>query len=101
MDNESRWHTAGIFDVRNIIGALLGIYGVILILVGIVGGSSTRHSATSGDSTNIWMGVALVLVAAFFLIWARLRPTIVDDVALERHGETAPAERATPGPEGR
>ena len=30
-------HKAGAFDIRNIIGALMGLYGVILTLAGIFG----------------------------------------------------------------
>ena len=30
-----RSHRAGIFDIRNIIGALLGVYGVIILLMGL------------------------------------------------------------------
>ena len=30
-------HTAGALDIRNIIGGLLGVYGVILVLMGLFG----------------------------------------------------------------
>ena len=33
--SSNRGHRAGIFDIRNIIGALLGIDGLIILLVGI------------------------------------------------------------------
>ncbi|MGN6252163.1 MAG: hypothetical protein ACTHNS_10160 [Marmoricola sp.] len=76
-------HTAGLFDIRNIVGSLLGIYGIVLVLVGIIGGSSTKH-VSGGGGTNIVVGVVLIAVAVFFLVWTRLRPTVVDEVQLAR-----------------
>ena len=79
---QPRRHAAGLFDVRNIIGALLAIYGVVLLLVAIFGG--TTRSAADNDSANLWMGVALLVAGAFFLVWARVRPIVVDEVALRQ-----------------
>lgn len=91
-DNQTpRRHTAGLFDIRNIVGSLLGIYGVVLVLVGLIGGSSTAH-VSGGGGTNIVVGVVLIAVAVFFLMWTRLRPTVVDDVALEREKAEAEAD---------
>lgn len=53
-----------VFDIRNVIGALMGIFGVILLGVGVAG----------GESINLWTGVALLVVCAFFAGWAYLRP---------------------------
>lgn len=86
----SRRHSAGLFDVRTIIGSLLAIYGVILLVVGLVGGSATSTATTAGDSTNVWVGVALLVVGLFFLGWTWLRPTVVDEAEPER--ETAGEE---------
>jgi drug/metabolite transporter (DMT)-like permease len=70
-------HTAGALDIRNIIGGLLGVYGVILVLMGIFG---DKELEKTGDiNANLWAGVALVVVAAVFLTWARLRPIVVPD----------------------
>jgi drug/metabolite transporter (DMT)-like permease len=70
-------HTAGALDIRNIIGGLLGVYGVILVLMGIFG---DKELEKTGDiNANLWAGLALVVVAAVFLTWARLRPIVVPD----------------------
>jgi drug/metabolite transporter (DMT)-like permease len=70
-------HTAGALDIRNIIGGLLGIYGVILVLMGLFG---DKELDKTGDwNANLWAGVALVVVSAVFLTWARLRPIVVPD----------------------
>jgi hypothetical protein len=79
-----RRHTAGLFDIRIIIGALLALYGVVVLLTGLVGGSATAHSKTDGDTIDIWTGVALLVVGALFIGWARTRPVVVDEAQVER-----------------
>lgn len=82
-----------LFDIRNIVGALLGIYGVLLIIAGLVPGVLRSHdnkAATAdrvdlyvGTSANWWVGLVLIAVAAVFFTWAMLRPVRVDVHALE------------------
>ncbi len=74
---DSRGHRAGIFDIRNIIGALLAVDGVILLLVGIFG--DPEEDKTGGVNANLWAGLVLLVVGAAFLAWARLRPVVVPD----------------------
>jgi drug/metabolite transporter (DMT)-like permease len=76
-----RRHAAGLFDIRNIIGALLAIYGVVLLLLAIFG---SPGNAVEDRGANLWMGIALLVAGAFFLVWARMRPIVVDEAALER-----------------
>jgi len=73
----ARAHRAGAFDIRNFIGALMGIYGVILFITGLVGTSKAEIEQSAGVNVNLWTGIGLVLVSAFFIVWARLRPVIV------------------------
>lgn len=68
-------HKAGLFDVRNIIGALMAVYGVILTLAGLLG--EHEPEKTGGVNANLWTGLALLVVGAFFIGWARLRPIVV------------------------
>ena len=67
--------TAGLADIRNIIGGLLGIYGVILVLLGIL--ADPQEDKTGGVNANLWAGLALLVAAAVFVTWARLRPVVV------------------------
>ena len=71
-----RRHNAGVLDIRNIIGALLGVYGVILLVTGIV--SDDRGSRAEVNS-NLWAGLVLLAVAVAFIAWARLRPVKVPE----------------------
>ncbi|MBP2332711.1 cell wall anchor protein [Corynebacterium freneyi] len=70
---------AGAFDVRNIIGMLLGIYGIVLLLSALLldPGINPDTGLPKDASYNTWTGLALVLAAAVFLTWAKLRPIIV------------------------
>ncbi|WP_167880457.1 hypothetical protein [Nocardioides guangzhouensis] len=72
VDSGGRAHKAGALDIRNVIGALLGIYGAILTLMGLVG--DQELDKTGDVNANLWAGLALLVTAAIFLAWARLRP---------------------------
>lgn len=73
--------TAGAFDIRNVIGALLALYGVILTLMGLFGDPETDK--TGGVNANLWAGLALLVVGVGFLIWVRIRPIVVDSTPSE------------------
>lgn len=79
-DRNTRRRTAGAFDIRNVIGALLGIYGVVLLLMGIFG--DEESDKTGGVNANLWAGLALLVVGLVFLAWGRLRPVEVDEEAV-------------------
>ncbi len=73
----TRKQRAGVFDVRAIIGLLLGIYGVVLTITGLVG-TSEQDLAKAGDvNLNLWTGIGLLVGSAVFFVWARLRPVLV------------------------
>ncbi|GFG51453.1 hypothetical protein CQY20_08645 [Mycolicibacterium agri] len=88
-----------IFDIRNIIGALLAIYGVLLVIAGLAPGLVAAHDESAGDGNTVelyvgtdanwWVGLALLAVAAVFIAWAALRPITVDvDSAPDTEGPT-------------
>jgi hypothetical protein len=64
---------ANLFDIRLIIGGLFVVYGVILFVMGL-GASDADIRRAHGVNANLWVGIALLLGAAAFLAWARLRP---------------------------
>jgi hypothetical protein len=88
-----RKKNAGAFDVRVIIGSLLGIYGLVLLLMGLFGDPETEK--TGGVNANLWAGLALLAVGVFFLAWWRLRPIVVadTDTHTDDHGDLAAPPR--------
>ncbi len=85
-------HKAGLFDIRNIIGVLMGLYGVILALAGLLW--EHEPDKTGGVNANLWTGLGLLAVGACFLLWAKLRPIVVPaDVDAPDDDPTRPAPR--------
>jgi hypothetical protein len=70
-------HDAGAFDVRNIIAALIGLYGIVLVIVGLVDRSKAAMAKTGDVNANLWAGIVMVVVAAGFAAWSRIRPIVV------------------------
>lgn len=80
-------HRAGAFDIRTFIALLIGVYGVVLVLAGLVGTSETELDKADGLNINLLAGVGMVVVAAAFVAWARLRPVVVpEDVEGDTNG---------------
>lgn len=65
---------ATLFDLRTVIAVLFGVYGVILTLLGVFGGSAQDLAKTGGIALNLWTGIGMLVVAAAFVTWQRLRP---------------------------
>jgi len=70
-DREAR--AANLFDLRRIIGGMFAIYGVILFILGIAA-SQKEIDKAAGWNLNLWVGLAMIVVAAIFLGWAFARP---------------------------
>jgi H+/Cl- antiporter ClcA len=80
-----------LFDIRNIIGALLAIYGVVLTVAGFApailrdhddpAAARNRSDLYVGTEANWWVGLILLAVAAGFIVWALVRPLKADEVA--------------------
>lgn len=75
---------AGAFDLRNVIGALLGIYGLVLIVCYFFldPGINPDTDTLKDPADNLYSGLAMLAVAAIMMIWAKLRPIIVDTAAI-------------------
>ena len=78
--------TTTLLDIRRIIAGLLGVYGVILLVAGIVGSSEQKNKA-AGVNINLWAGIVLLLMATFFLVWALTRPLMEELEDAEAEGE--------------
>ena len=71
-------HRAGLFDIRFIIAALIGSYGLILVVAAFFT-SDEQKSKADGMNINLYAGIGMIVVAALFMLWARLRPIVVPE----------------------
>ncbi len=81
---DARKHTAGAYDVRTVIAGLIGLYGIVLTIMGLVGQSADDRAKTGDWNANLWSGIVMIAVAVVFALWLKLRPVVVDPVALEQ-----------------
>jgi len=75
-DNEPVKKVGG-FDIRFVIAGLIGIYGVILTLLGIFNASDEELARGDGFNVNLWSGLGMLVAAGVFAAWALWRPLVV------------------------
>lgn len=76
-----------LFDLRTIIGGLFVLYGVVLAVVGLFD-SQAEIDKADGIRINLWIGLAMLILGALFLLWVRLRPLRVE--ATSAHDDDRP-----------
>jgi uncharacterized membrane protein YidH (DUF202 family) len=74
MAEPTEVHTAGAFDIRTIIGGLLGLYGLALLVMGLWFTDSEQKAKADGENLNLVVGIGLIVFAVLFIGWALLRP---------------------------
>ncbi|MEV6270834.1 hypothetical protein AB0L64_26975 [Kribbella sp. NPDC051936] len=72
----ARKKKSGAFDIRIVIAALVGIYGLVLTILGLVEKQAEIDKA-AGININLWGGLGMLLFTVLFVLWARLRPIVV------------------------
>jgi hypothetical protein len=92
-DEAAAARAANRFDIRRIIGGLFLLYGVILVVTGIVGSHHVKTKA-SGININLWAGIAMLLFAVFMIGWALVRPVVPEPP--ETRGEGSGRLRRAP-----
>ncbi|MBF6215993.1 hypothetical protein IU469_31805 [Nocardia puris] len=65
-----------LFDIRTIVGALLGLYAVVLVITGLVHDTAAEEAKTGGINVNIWAGLGMGAVSVAFFAWVLLRPVV-------------------------
>ena len=66
---------SSLFDLRNVIALLFGVYGVMLTITGIVSGDDPANLAkTGGSNLNLETGIGMLVIGALFVVWVRVRP---------------------------
>jgi flagellar biosynthesis/type III secretory pathway M-ring protein FliF/YscJ len=93
---DTRRAKASPFDLRTIIGALLLVYGVILLVTSFTTSDAEKAKA-HGVNANLWVGIALLVVGALMVLWAFTRPVVIDEEELEadKRAVQEEAERRT------
>ncbi|MEA5358177.1 hypothetical protein VA596_01405 [Amycolatopsis sp., V23-08] len=76
-ESGARPKKAGAFDIRLIIALLIGVYGVILTVMGIWFTSEAERQKAAGVNINLWAGIGMLVVSALFFVWAQVRPLVV------------------------
>ncbi|MEV1293757.1 hypothetical protein [Pseudonocardia sp. NPDC049635] len=77
-----------LFDLRSVIALLFGVYGVVLVIMGVVSGDDPANLAkTGGTNLNLDTGIGMLVIGALFVLWVWLRPLRVP---------AAPADEAPP-----
>jgi hypothetical protein len=90
-----RRHQAGWFDIRNVIGLLLLLYGVVLLAMGIFDATDSQLAHADGVRINLWAGLGIAAVGVFFIVWAWVRPIVVDEAEVERDKQAQDNEPPT------
>src|SRR3954451_8084829 len=84
---------ARLFDVRRVIGGLFVVYGVIVTLLGLFDGQSQIDKA-QGVRINLWMGLGMLGLGLFMLVWLRLNPPKTPDLSRDSAADAGPEASA-------
>ena len=82
-------HKAGAFDIRTFITMLIGIYGLVLVVMGLFFTSEEDLAKADDLNINLWAGLGMVVLAALFQAWAMWRPVVVPEHERREHDERA------------
>jgi hypothetical protein len=82
--------TATLFDLRSVIALLFVVYGIVLTVRGAAFSSPAEIQKAGGIDINLWTGIVMLVVAAFFVTWVLMRPPVV---AAPTEAEPADDER--------
>jgi hypothetical protein len=61
-----------LLDVRNVIGGLFTVYGLIITVVRLLDGPDAIKKPRGAD--HLWLGLALLVLGPLFLPWRALSP---------------------------
>lgn len=91
-----RSHMAGAFDIRNVIGSLMGLYGLVLLISYFVldPGMDVTTGEPKNETYNLVCGLAMVAVAAVFFLWTKLDPVKIDEPVEPAESGASPASES-------
>jgi hypothetical protein len=76
-ESSSTPRRAGAFDIRLIIALLMGVYGLVLTIMGVGFTTAADLEKAAGANINLWAGIGMLVFGALFVLWARLRPLVI------------------------
>jgi hypothetical protein len=62
------------FDIRLVIALLVGVYGLVLTIMGLAFTTDAEIAKAAGVNINLWAGIGMLIFTALFVMWAVLRP---------------------------
>jgi hypothetical protein len=81
---------AALFDLRSVIALLFGVYGLVLTVLGLAATSPADLEKAGGVALNLWTGIAMLVLAAVFVLWVWLRPPVVPSASEVADAESRP-----------
>ena len=88
---------ANLFDLRRIIAGVFGVWGVLLVILGLTE-SDAEIERAAGVNINLWAGLGMLAISLVFTVWALTRP--LGEELAEDDGRRA-ARQTQPRPAGR
>jgi hypothetical protein len=76
VTERARSAASQLFDLRTVIAVLFGVYGIVLTVMGLFIEDEAQLAKAGGIDINLWSGIGMLVAAAFFLTWVRLRPLV-------------------------
>lgn len=77
-DESARTHRAAL-DIRLIVALLIGVYGLVLTVIGLAFTPEGQIEKAAGVNINLWAGIGMLIFAALFVLWTVLRPIRVPE----------------------
>ena len=74
VPSDAHVEKVGAFDIRRFIGALIGLYGIVLMFLGFFSFTAEESAKTGGFNANLWVGVGMLVAGIIFFVWAALEP---------------------------
>jgi len=74
MSDKASSAASALFDLRTVIAILFAFYGIVLTIMGVISSSPQDNAKSAGLNLNLWTGIAMLVLAVLFVVWARMKP---------------------------
>lgn len=91
------WRLAKLFDLRSFIGSLFLIFGILVLIPGLIASQATI-TQEAGINLGVWVGGIMLAFGVFFLSWVLLKPPAPITAAEAEAARKAREEFGTQGP---